>query len=50
MSKQIAAFILFIRFYIAQDYHGQPLSRSLFFQYDERKFQDIFGDLQTAKK
>ena len=50
MSKQIAAFILFIWFYIAQDYHGQPLSRSLFFQYDERKLQDIFGDLQTAKK
>ena len=50
MSKWIAAFSLFTEFIIAQHGQGQPWSQSLLSQYDVKKFQDISGDLQAAKK
>ena len=49
MSKRIVAFSLFLAFNIALGGQDQPRSQGFLFQYDVKRFQEIFGDLQAAK-
>ena len=48
-EQRIVAFSLFLVFTIALGGQDQPRSQGFLCQYDVKRFQDIFGDLQAAK-
>ena len=49
IRDQMNSSLYFIGFIIAQIHQGQSQSLDLLFQYEAKKFRDIFRDLVTAK-